>query len=173
MTKRRREKTTGERMREEAGWGPGKDKQQAGGDNQTGPQKPRLATTRLDGIRPLPIRFLVPDLIPLGKLVLFAGDGGNGKTALTLDITANVTRGRPCFGLQYDAPPPAEVLLISCEDDFGDTVVPRLLAAGADLTKVFRVDGIRGEDGQILPFNMAYFEALGGSWRRGPTSAPS
>ncbi len=40
----------------------------------------RLATTRLDEIKPVPIRWLVPGYLPLGKLVLLAGDGGNGKS---------------------------------------------------------------------------------------------
>lgn len=102
-----------------------------------------LDTTRLDSIRPRPIRWLVPNLIPLGKLVLIAGDGGHGKTTLTLDMAANLTMGRPCFGKDYEAPEPCDVLLISCEDDFEDTVVPRLIAAEADLKRVHRVNGVR------------------------------
>ncbi len=73
---------------------------------------------------------------------------------------ACITRGLPCFGLEYDAGDPADVLLISCEDDYGDTVVPRLLSAGADLKRVFRVDGIRGKTGETTPLSMAYYEAM-------------
>ncbi len=66
-----------------------------------------LQTTALTEIRPEPVRFLVEGYLPLGKLVLIAGDGGHGKSSLTLHLTAAVTRGRPAFGLQYDPPPPA------------------------------------------------------------------
>lgn len=137
-----------------------------GGDGTTTPPPggstdPRgLATTRLDGIDPEPIRWLVPNVIPLGKLVMFAGDGGHGKTTLTLHMTAALTTGKPCFDLDYEAPPPADVLIMSCEDDFSDTVVPRLLAAGADLKRVHRVDGIKVAKGEPTPFNLSQFQKL-------------
>jgi hypothetical protein len=119
-----------------------------------------LATTGLDTIDPEPLRWLVPEIIPLGKLTLFAGDGGHGKSTLTLALAAAVTTGRPAFGQVYAAPPPGDVLIVSCEDDFGDTVVPRLLAAGADLGRVRRIDGVRTPGGKVSPFSLAHFEAV-------------
>src|SRR5262249_41211788 len=113
----------------------------------------------LSTIRIEPIRWLVPNYLPLGKQVLIAGDGGHGKSSLTLHLAACLTTGRPAFGLDYQAAP-AEVLLVSCEDDFGDTVVPRLLAAGADLSKIFRVDGTKDQKGKVQPFSLADFQAL-------------
>jgi hypothetical protein len=120
----------------------------------------QLVTTCLSTIRPRPLHFLVPDLIPLGKLGMIAGDGGHGKSSITLHMAACVTRGLPCFGLDYKAPQPGKVLLISCEDDLEDTVVPRLLAAGADLDRVLKVDGIKTRSGKPAPFSLAHFEAL-------------
>jgi hypothetical protein len=119
-----------------------------------------LATTSLASIRPVPVRWLVPGYLPLGKLMLLAGDGGHGKSTLTLDLAANLTTGRPCLGLEYQPLPPSDVLLISCEDDFGDTVVPRLLSAGADLGRVWKVDGIKTKDGKTAPFCLAHFESM-------------
>jgi hypothetical protein len=119
-----------------------------------------LATTCLDTIRPIPVRWLVPGYYPLGKLILLAGDGGHGKSTMTLDLAACLTTGGPCFGLAYEPLPPADVLLISCEDDFADTVVPRLLSAGADLSRVRKVDGIPTKEGKIAPFNLTYFERM-------------
>src|SRR5262249_8260343 len=75
-----------------------------------------LALTCLSTIAPQPIHWLVPGYLPLGKTLLIAGDGGHGKSSLTLGLTADLTQGRPCFGLTYEALPPADVLLISCED---------------------------------------------------------
>jgi hypothetical protein len=129
-----------------------------------GPQQERqsggLATTCLTSVHPEPIRWLVPGYFPLGKLILLAGDGGNGKSTLTLDLTADLSRALPCFGGDYEPVLPSETLLVSCEDDFGDTVVPRLLAAGADLSRVFRVDGVRGDDGKVQPFCLSYYDAI-------------
>ncbi len=119
-----------------------------------------LATTRLNGIRPRPVRWLVDGLVPLGKLTLLAGDGGHGKTTLTLHLTAAVSTGVAALGRAYDPAAPADVLLISCEDDFEDTIVPRLLAMGADLSRVSRVDGVPTPDGKPAPFSLAHYQQL-------------
>src|SRR5262245_19247198 len=52
-----------------------------------------LATTRLDGISPQPVRYLLEGYVPEGKLTLLAGDGGHGKTMLTLELAAGVSTG--------------------------------------------------------------------------------
>jgi hypothetical protein len=130
---------------------------------------PKLVTTGLDTIDPEPLRWLVPDIIPSGKLTLFAGDGGHGKSSLTLALTAAVTTGKPAFGLTYDAPPPGDVLLVSCEDDYQDTIIPRLLAAHADLGRVRRVDGVRTQSGKLAPFSLAHFQAIEDELTKRPT----
>lgn len=127
-----------------------------------------LVTTCLADIRPEPIRWLVPGYLPLGKLVILAGDGGYGKTTLTLHLAASVSRGRSCLGLSYPAHDPADVLLISCEDDHVDTVVPPLLSADADLRRIHRVDGVEEEDGRPVPFTLAYLDRMERELRRRP-----
>jgi hypothetical protein len=127
-----------------------------------------LSTTRLDSIQPQPVRYLIPERLPVGKLVLAAGEGGQGKSTITLGVTADLTAGRPCFGLTYDAPPPCDVLLISCEDDFADTIVPRLLAAGADLARIHRVDGIKDDKGKIQPFNLSHYQQIEAKLEQNP-----
>src|SRR5262249_47420995 len=102
-------------------WSP---QQHATTDRQDTPRG--LDTTCLATIRPMPVKWLIPNYFPLGKLVLIAGDGGHGKSSITLDTAARLTTGRPCLGLQYNAMSPSDVLIISCEDDYEDTVVPRL-----------------------------------------------
>jgi hypothetical protein len=121
---------------------------------------PGLAVTTMSGLLPTPVRWLVPGYIPTGKLTLLAGDGGHGKSTITLDLTGSVTSGRCAFGMTYPDPVRGSVLLISCEDDFGDTVRPRLDVAGADLDRVYRVDGVRGPDGKVQGFNLLCFAQL-------------
>jgi hypothetical protein len=122
----------------------------------------------LDQVRPGPVEFLVDDYIPLGKVTLFAGCGGLGKSVATLDLAAAVTTGRCAFGLQYAPPLPADALLVFAEDDAADTVVPRLLAAGADLRRTHEVQGKRGRDGRRLPFSLADCDALAAELKRRP-----
>jgi hypothetical protein len=133
--------------------GKGKGNGHEGGQGSEG----GLVTLRLDGIPPKPVTWLVPNYLPLGKLILFAGDGGQGKSALTLGLAADLTRGRPCFGLDYPAPAPCNVLIASCEDGVADTIVPRLIAAGADRSRIEKIEGVRGPDGSLLPFNLSYY----------------
>lgn len=82
------------------------------------------------------VEWLWPGRIPLGKLTTFAGVGGLGKTFVLLDITSRITQG-----LAWpDGSEPTEsgsVLFVSGEDDPDDTLVPRLMEMGADLSKVF------------------------------------
>jgi hypothetical protein len=127
-----------------------------------------LATTQLSTIRPEPVRWLVPGYLPLGKLVLLAGDGGHGKSAFTLRLAADVSRGRPCLGLNYADALMGEVLLVSCEDDYADTVIPRLLSAGADLPKIHRVDGVQAADGKPTPFSLAHYDAIAAELTKRP-----
>jgi hypothetical protein len=132
----------------------------AGTENSSSSEQRRLDTTALTMIKPEPVSWLVPGQLPLGKLVLIAGAGGLGKSSITLDLAAALTRGRAAFGLEYEAAPPGEVLLITCEDDYADTVVPRLLAAGADLGRIHRVNGLQPEKDKPTDFSLAHYLEL-------------
>ncbi len=83
------------------------------------------------------LEWLVPKLMPLGKVGFIAGDPGKGKSTATLDLAASVTttgRGPWKGSIQ------GEVIILSAEDDLGDTVRPRLDAAGADVTKIWTLE---------------------------------
>lgn len=98
------------------------------------PQGPTgVVVVRADQVVVRPIEWLVPRLFPLGKMTLVAGDPGLNKSLLSLDLSAAVTTAarHPWEGVMS-----GEVLLLSAEDDIEDTVVPRLIAAGADLRKI-------------------------------------
>jgi hypothetical protein len=88
------------------------------------------------------LQWLWPGRIPLGKLSLFAGDPGLGKSLVTLDIAARVTCGRDWPDGTANSQP-GSVIILSAEDDPGDTIRPRLESAGADLTKVHILQAIR------------------------------
>lgn len=87
-------------------------------------------------ITPKKVEFLWPGRIPIGKMTTFAGHGGLGKTFVICDIAARVTTGEewPFSGGAYAEA--GKALIISGEDDEDDTLVPRLIECGADLSKV-------------------------------------
>lgn len=86
-------------------------------------------------------RWLWPGRIALDSLCVIAGDPGLGKSVLTLDIAAHASRGAPWPDGSGFAPV-TSVLLMSAEDDFVNTIRPRLVAAGADLSRVIALKGI-------------------------------
>lgn len=99
-----------------------------------------------------PVRWLWPKRIALGKLNLLAGHPGRGKSTLTLYIAALVSNG----GRWPDASrcPIGNVLFITCEDDPADTLVPRLQAIGANLSRCHLLEAVHDENGKERPFNL-------------------
>lgn len=127
----------------------------AGSESASAEQpEPGLTLTRLDNIKPEPIKWLIPSYLPLGKLTLLAGPGEQGKSMTIMHVAACVSTGTCALGLTYSPPPPGEVLLCCMEDSFADTICPRLLAAGADLGKIFRVDGLAPVNGVRRAFTL-------------------
>lgn len=125
----------------------------AQGSNDT-QARPAVTITRASNVVPEAIRWLWPDWLPEGKLTLLAGSPGTGKTTLALALTATVTRG----GTWPDGSAcnrPGDVLIWSGEDNPADTIVPRLMAAGADLDRVHIITGRTDENGELLPFDPA------------------
>ena len=110
--------------------------------------KADLKVRSIKGRKVRPVKYLVEGKIPLGKVTMIAGVGGMGKSTLTRHLIACLTTGRPAFGLDYDPPPPCDVLLVSVEDSPEDTIVPHLIAEEADLDRVLMVEGVRRMEDQ-------------------------
>jgi len=119
--------------------------QERGGDQQ-GASPIAPVVVALSDVKSEPVSWLWERRIALGKVTLIAGDPGLGKSFLSLDIAARVSNGAlaPEGDCRFSQ---GSVILLSAEDDLGDTIKPRLLAAGADLTKIVAMQAIRGQDG--------------------------
>jgi hypothetical protein len=75
--------------------------------------------------------------------VFFPGNPDVGKTTIACDLVARYTTGTKWPDESPNTVEPGEVLIMSAEDGAEDTLKPRLLAAGADVTKVHHVMGVR------------------------------
>jgi KaiC/GvpD/RAD55 family RecA-like ATPase len=93
------------------------------------------------------IDWLWEGRVPVGKCTLLVGDPDAGKSFVTLDLAARVTRGR---GVPPEGGPrqPGSVLLLSADDHIDDTILPRLQAAGADLGRIALLPKTIQPDGQ-------------------------
>jgi len=87
------------------------------------------------GIKPEPISWLWRDWLARGKMHIIAGQPGTGKTTLAMKMAATVSAGsRWPDGTEATK---GNVIIWSGEDDPADTLVPRLEASGADLSRIF------------------------------------
>lgn len=106
----------------------------------------------LDAVQPETVSWLWPGRIPLGKLTVFDGDPGLGKSLASLDIAARVSAGKPMpDGTRGALSDSATVVLVSVEDGLADTIRPRADLAGADPRRIVAITSIPGADGNDRP----------------------
>lgn len=81
-------------------------------------------------VKPEKVRWLWPNRIPLGKVTIFDGDPDEGKSTVSLDLAARLTRGWPMPDESEAEYPASGAVVVSLEDGVADTIRPRLEAAG-------------------------------------------
>lgn len=122
------------------------------GQRATSKPSSSAVVLRADSIRPESILWIWDGYLAAGKLHILGGAPGTGKTTLAIVIAAIITRGGRypdgCLSRR------GSVLIWSGEDDPADTIVPRLAAAGADLSKVHILSGMTNGT-ETRPFDPA------------------
>ena len=105
-------------------------------------------------VRETKVEWLWYPYIPFGKITLLQGDPGDGKSTFILDLIARITTGRVLPDLET-VPSCHNVIYQCSEDNYADTIKPRLISAGADCDKVafivendqsLTIDDVRIED---------------------------
>src|SRR3984893_14147891 len=98
-------------------------------------------------IIPKQIDFLWPGRIARGKHTAIAGEPGDGKSQLSIYVAATISRGGewPCG---EGRAPIGNVIILNAEDGADDTVVPRLIAAGANRERVHIVSAVLQNGGK-------------------------
>jgi hypothetical protein len=101
----------------------------------------RLVLTAASDIEPVPVAWAWKDggegRIPSGSLSIAAGREGTGKSSFGIWLAAQITRG-VLPGQLYGKP--RAVIYAAVEDSWKYTLVPRLIAAGADRSMVYRAE---------------------------------
>lgn len=108
-----------------------------------------MPLTFADTVTPEKVAWLWPGYIPFGKVSMLDGDPGLGKSTVLIDIAARLSRGEALpNGKQH---PPMGTILLMGEDGAGDTIVPRLINAEGDLTRVAIRDTYTNDKEQEIP----------------------
>jgi putative DNA primase/helicase len=104
-----------------------------------------LEVVCLADVTPRKIDWLWENRIAIGKVSVLAGDGGRGKSTILCDWAARTSNGErwPDGAKGSDI---GGVLILAAEDDVEDTLAPRLVAAGAHLSRILTIRSVRGAD---------------------------
>jgi DNA polymerase len=87
------------------------------------------------------VSWLWPGHLAHGALELLTGDPDLGKSQIHMSYAACVTRGTP-WPDGFPGSRPQRVLLVTAEDNYANTVGPRAVAAGVDLTALIYLKGL-------------------------------
>ena len=119
------------------------------------PRRGTVVITQASSMKPQPVAFEWEGWIARGKLQILAGALGVGKSTIATAIAATIS----CAGRWPDGTwcsGPGQVLIWSGEDSPEDTLLPRLIANGADTSRISFITGVRVDpDDEIEAFDPA------------------
>jgi len=102
------------------------------------------------------MKWMVKEVFAYGKFSAIVGDPGIGKSLWGARILSCLSTGKTIFG--SDGGEIGDSIIISPEDDGGDTLRPRLEACGADLRRIHFFKKI--ELKYKIPTHIQYLEAI-------------
>jgi len=118
-----------------------------------------LVVRSLSGIKPTNIKWLWHSRLAKGKITLFQGDPGLGKSQVTIYLASVISKGVPF--IDDSQCEQGKVLFITAEDDAADTLKPRLMAQDANMDNIFELQWVKVANGKTKLFNFdKYMEQL-------------
>jgi DNA repair protein RadA/Sms len=118
----------------------------------------------MDTITAQPVSWLWWPYLALGTLCMLDGDPGIGKSLLTLQLAASLSRGFPFPDQQGHLTLPSgrasSSLFLVLEDSLSSTIRPRLDAAQADHSRVHILTGWRGAEEEEHAFTLTDMDVL-------------
>lgn len=103
---------------------------------------------------PKRVQWLMPGYLVKGVLHCVAGYGGEGKSSVLSAMIAGVTRGVDWINGEPLPDGPSDVMIIT-EEPVDYQTLPRLALAGADMERVFGIEGVQREDDEVAPWSLA------------------
>jgi hypothetical protein len=114
---------------------------------------PSVLLVATSEIKPEKVSWIWPGMIASGRVTGLVGYPGVGKSQVSIDVAATISTGRPWPRGAANGKA-GTVIILSAEDDAADTLVPRLMAAGANRAAVHRVKSVK-DNGVERAFSLA------------------
>jgi hypothetical protein len=105
---------------------------------------------RASDIRKEHREWLWPGYLGRNKVAHFGGASTEGKSPVTLDIAARVSAGLDWPDGTPNTLGPKAVILLAAEDDWSDTIIPRLEVAGANRDNIYKFK-VKQRDVELTP----------------------
>ncbi len=115
-----------------------------------------LDVITLSDVKAEDVEWLCPEVIPLGMITSMVSLEGVGKTHVAADISSRVTAGIPWPNTPNIRNPKGDVIMYNREEHLSKTIVPRLIANGADLSRIHLVQTVKSMDGEDRMFELEY-----------------
>jgi RecA-family ATPase len=111
-----------------------------------------LVVTRAADLTPQKLARVWNGRFFLGKIGFIAGEPGLGKSLIAAFMAAKVSKAR-AWPSGEGTSRIGDIICVTAEDRGGDTIRPRLEAAGADLQRIHVIEGVKDYSGQ-RPFSL-------------------
>ena len=118
-----------------------------------------LQTKRMSEFELERMEWLWNNRIAKGKLAVFSGNPGCGKTFVICDIISRLTTGRDWPDESPNINEAMEVLIFNDEDGAKDTLRPRFDVAGADCSKIHYAQGMKIQQNAKSTTRMVTFDS--------------
>jgi len=126
---------------------------------QSGNGVSRMTATDFTNIPARRVEWIWPGMLAKQKVHVLAGESGIGKTMILCQISAVVSRGG-IFPGEKEPCTKGRVLFLTGEDGEDDTIKPRLMASGADMSNVTLLNEMIGEEYFTVQKHIGELESL-------------
>jgi hypothetical protein len=115
-------------------------------------QQERFTLTCLEDVKAKPIDWVRENHLARGHLTLIGGDPDKGKSQITIDTAARISKG--AHWPNGPRAPIGSTIFLCSEDGLADTIKPRAEAAGANVSQLYALNSTILKNGKLTRFTL-------------------